>query len=169
MAVLVDSREKFPLLFPASVLWYPTRAARPHYLINIVPETKRMSEGDYAMKGYEDVCLIERKGSLSELSSNLCSKDYKRAHSAFVRLTKACTHPYLLLEETPAGILPTTYKHDRPTPDRVVDAFFREVSELKIPLIFAGRARSPGHRRRLGHMVLKIMIGHVMKKNQNYS
>ena len=166
MTVLVDSRERFPLLFPASVLWYPTRAARPFYIIQILTKVVEMETGDYALKGYEDTCLIERKGAMTELMTNLCSKDYKRSHAALKRLAEATKHPYLMLEETPSGMLPSTYPSNRPTPDRVVDAFIREVYGLKLSLIFVGRSRLPAHRRRLGHLMLKFMIGHAMENRK---
>lgn len=168
LTVLVDSREQFPLLFPATVLWFPTRSSRPFYMIHIATRVERMDTADYALDGYEDTCMIERKGAQSELATNLCSKDYARAHAAFKRLAEETTHPYIVLEETPAGMFPME-RPSRPNPDRVMDAFIREVCTLKIPLIFAGRARSPGHRRKLGHFILKIMLYHAMEKNRPYS
>lgn len=124
-----------------------------------------MPTGDYALKGYEYACIIERKGAMTELSANLCSKDYKRSHAALLRLSEETEHPYLMLEETPAGMLPSHYPSARPTPDRVCDAFLREVCSLKLSLIFVGRARSPGNRRKLGHFMLKIMLGHALSQN----
>lgn len=168
LTVLVDSREQFPLLFPATVLYFPSRGPRPYYLIHIKTKVERMLTGDYALEGYSSTCIIERKGAQSEISANLCSKDYKRSHDAFVRLVQETDHPYIMLEETPAGMFPPE-RPDRPNPDRVVDAFIREVCDLKIPLIFAGRARTPGHRRKLGHFILKIMLYHAMEKNKPYS
>ncbi len=169
LTVLVDSREKFPLLFPASVLWYPTRAARPFYIIHIDQKVVELPAGDYALKGYEHTCIIERKGAMTELMTNLCSKDYARSHAAYQRLVDTTAHPYLMLEETPAGMLPNSYPSTRPVPDRVVDAFLREVCGFKIPLIFAGRARSPGHRRKLGHFMLKIMLGHALQTTVDFA
>lgn len=165
MTVLVDSREKYPLLWPACIVWYPTRASRPFYLIHIDQQVIEMPTGDYALKGYEDTCIIERKGAQSELSTNLCSKDYKRNHAALKRLSEATAHPYLMLEETPAGMLPSSYPSTRPNPDRVVDAFLREVCQFGLSLIFTGHAKSPGNRRKLGHFMLKIMLGHAMDRN----
>ncbi len=168
LTVLVDSREKYPLLFPACVVWYPTRSARPFYIVHVDVKVVEMVTGDYALKGYEDTCIIERKGAMTEISANLCSKDYARSHAAFQRLVNETEHPYLMLEETPAGMLPSNYPSTRPTPDRVVDAFLREVCGFKLPLIFVGRARSPGQRRKLGHFMLKILIGHAMAKNNSH-
>ncbi len=167
LTVLVDSREQFPLLFPATVLYFPSRGLRPYHLIHIKTKVNRMETGDYALEGYKSTCIIERKGSQSELATNMCSKDYMRSHRAFVRLILETDHPYIVLEETPAGLFPAEHAN-RPNPDRVVDAFIREVCDLKIPLIFAGRARSPGHRRKLGHFILKIMLYHAMEKNKPY-
>ncbi len=165
MTVLVDSREKYPVLFPATVLYYPTRAVHPFHIIHITPEVVEMQTGDYALKGYEDTCIIERKGAMTEISANLCSKDYARSHAAFERLAKETKHPYLVLEETPAGMLPSHYPSTRPTPDRVTDAFLREVCEFGLSLIFVGKAKSPGSRRKLGHFLLKVLLGHAMAKN----
>ena len=165
MTVLIDSREKMPVLFPATILYYPTRAARPFHLIHIDQKVVEMRTGDYALKGYEDTCLIERKGAMTEISVNLCSKDYARSHAALKRLAGETRHPYLMLEETPAGMLPSHYPSDRPTPDRVCDAFLREVCGLGLSLIFVGKAKSPGNRRKLGHFMLKILIGHAMTNN----
>ena len=168
LTVLVDSREQFPLLFPATVVWFPTRGRNPCHLMHVTTKVKRMDTADYALEGYEGTCMIERKGAQSELATNLCSKDYKRSHAAFVRLAKETKHPYIVLEETVAGMFPMQCP-SRPNPDRVVDAFIHEVCALKIPLIFAGRARTPGHRRKLGHFMLKIMLHHAMEKNKDFS
>ncbi len=169
MTVLIDKQEQYPVLFPATVLYYPTRAFHPFFLIHIDQKVMRLPTGDYALKGYEDTCIIERKGAQSELSTNLCSQDYKRNHAALKRLSEETKHPYLMLEETPAGLLPNSYPSTRPVPDRVCDAFLREVCEFNLSLIFAGRARSPGQRRKLGHFMLKIMLCHAMAKNSNFT
>ena len=73
LTILVDSREKKPLPFPEhlpllrSDLPALSRSSRTYRLRT---ESLTMATGDYALKGYEKQCLIERKGSLQEVAGN---------------------------------------------------------------------------------------------------
>lgn len=57
-------------------------------------DKKNMYTADYTIEGYEDKLLIERKGSTSELVTNL---NEKRFHDELYRMDKV-DHPYLVLE-----------------------------------------------------------------------
>lgn len=169
VTVFVDTREQYPLLFPQTVRYYPYRSGVTSYLIHVNVEPRKLATGDYALAGATDRALIERKGALGELAKNFLTRDHKRACAALDRLVEACTHPYLMLEETPAGLFPSVPPRwataKSPSPDCVVDAFLREVISRRIQLLFVGRTHGVAHRRKLGHFILKILLAHGLPKD----
>ena len=156
--VLVDDREKYPLLFPSSVTYYPWRDAREGVLVDVEVTSTTLSVGDYMLMN-DRACIIERKGNLQELFHNVMTRDYKRFTSALDRLSEACEFPYLLLEETVAGLL--TVAKDLECPEVVVDSFLREIALRNISLLLVGKTESIGGRTRLGEFALRILLSHL--------
>lgn len=159
VTILVDSREKRPLFFPKSLTWYPDRGGKGHP-VRIETKRKALKTGDYAIRGHENLALIERKAGPSELSNNLLGDDHKRAEAAFARLTTECVHPYLLLACTPAEMYAKSIHYD---PERVMDALCELVNRLNIRLIWAGQTRTQRARYRLGELVTRILMGHAYR------
>lgn len=75
--IIVDTREQIPWEFG-----YHDTAKR------------KLDTGDYSIQGYENILAIERKRSVSELSTNLSEKRFK---DVLTRLSKI-KHPYMVFE-----------------------------------------------------------------------
>jgi ERCC4-type nuclease len=160
ITVLVDSREQHPLLFPESTTWYPYRHIQDPYLIHVETKVKELVSGDYCLEDHDGSCLIERKGSFSELCSNLWSKDYKRAHGALERFSQASDHPYLLLEESVSNMMQGVRYLDTPA-ELIFDAFLCELMDLGIQIIWTGKRASVAATRSVGTMILHVMLNHA--------
>lgn len=137
LTILVDSREKKPLPFPEhlpSLRSDLPALSRSSRTFRLKLEKTTLVTGDYALKGYEAACLIERKGSLAEVAGNCLTADGRRKFTAAMdRLKEACFYPYLLLE---GNLLETmTPSKDLPDPWNAVDALHRILLERNIGLI----------------------------------
>ncbi len=161
VTILVDKQEQFPLLFPGSFIWFPTRNKKPAYRILVDTKVVTLSAGDYALEGFEHTAIVERKGCLSEIVKNIFTRDRARFIRAIVRLRDATSRAYLLLEETPAGLLPSHPTQWQGNPDCCVDELVRLLIQYNLNFLFVGRNRSPGSRRKLGLFVLKLLAGHA--------
>jgi ERCC4-type nuclease len=88
--IIVDTREKTPWLFEddedfAEVVY------------------RKLDQGDYAIEGYEDVCVIERKVGGDELLNNFFSNK-ERIYAEMERL-QPCLCPVIVIEQTLEEIL----------------------------------------------------------------
>lgn len=159
LTVLIDKREKLPILFPASIKFWPDKGLQPE-IIPVKIKEVTMDAGDYALKGHEYACIIERKGSMRELHNNLLTKDWTRCQKAFDRLAGATLNPYLLLEIPSPDFLKVT--KDVPNPERVFDLLTRLSHEFGFRLWFAGNCKHPHTRRALGEQMIRVMLAHAM-------
>lgn len=159
LTVLIDKREKLPITFPASLKFWPDRGLRPVF-IPVSTKKVTMKAGDYALKGFERTCIIERKGSVRELHNNLLTKDWARCKKAFDRLTVETANPYLLMEIPTPDFLRVT--KDVPNPERVFDILARLVRSYHLRLWFAGNCKHPRTRRALGEQMIRVMLAHAM-------
>lgn len=157
VTVQIDRRENYPLPFPSTIKWYPNRGSKPR-LIQVETEVKTLPTGDYLLKGYDDVSIFEKKGSIAEVAQNMLTKDYSRASSAFQRLIEACEFPYLLLN-CPVESLwePTQWV---PEPARAFQALTQMAAERRLPILMFD-ARSVNAQRRLGEVVLTYLLTHA--------
>ena len=165
VTVLIDKREKRPLIFPSSLRWYPVRGGVSK---NVIVKTKVevMESGDYCLCGSERACLIERKASIGELSNNLFSDDFTRASSAFARFAAASDNPYLLLECTASELQRVTRWTKQP--DRVMDALTALMARLKLRLLLCGACKTAKQKRVVGELVLRLMLAHSYPQEENY-
>lgn len=125
-----------------------------------------MSEGDYGLKGQETDCLIERKGSLSELAGNMLGNDWSRAMDAFKRFSDATANPYLMIECSSADLLrKTRWIHE---PARVTDALLALVEKLGLKLLLVGNCTSAQQKRNVGELMLRLMLAHAYQKEEDY-
>jgi ERCC4-type nuclease len=160
LTVLIDSREKTPLLFPNMLEFWPDKGTRPKTL-RVKSKVLKLDAGDYQLEGYEDCSIFERKGSLRELHNNFLTSDFPRFKEAIERLSSACLYPYLLLDIRPADMVrPTT---DVPNPARVFDELCRCIHHYGLRLFYAGKPTSPTARRCIGSQVLRLMLGHALQ------
>lgn len=101
LRVIVDTREKCPILFPAMF----ELVTCPDRIIPIPVTTGRraLTAGDYTLEidgvSYADIVCAERKGSVQELAKNLLDPtDSARQSRSLSRLSTSCRHPTLLVE-----------------------------------------------------------------------
>jgi hypothetical protein len=116
---------------------------------------RRLRTGDYALEGYEGVCLIERKFDMREISKNLMTKDRKRFLGTLDRLRDECTHPILMLEGSPITVQRETTYTDHPFV--VVDSLQRECRIRGIELMLIP-GYTPVMRRAAGEWVVRTLI-----------
>lgn len=167
VTVLVDTREKKPLLFPSHLKILPLvealkRRSTPQIVtVNVCPH--RMVIGDYAVKQYEHLVTVERKGSIGELMHNASGGDRARFLKAIERL-KVIKHPILFLDCLPTSVFnPPPSLADR-DPMMAVDVILGLAAHLNLHLIWGGRTTtSPRVRRRLGEIILRSML-HAIDK-----
>lgn len=157
LTVVVDSREKQPLVFPSRMEWTDTRWRR--HLLDIETETRTVDAGDYYIDGYEDIIRIERKGSISEVRNNLIGADKRRALSALGRFQKSCKYPYLYIDESLIGF--NRKSQYVQFPDGVQDFLFRELAARGISLLWLPDQSSMLGKRLIGETLLRIMWAHI--------
>lgn len=157
VTVLVDSREKLPLIFPENVRVAARRDRTPQ-LIRVTTQSERLETGDYTLRGTASRVIVERKGSFGELSQNLMTKDRARAFAALTRLAAETTNPYLLLDMGgPHLWTPNEYCGDT---GLVFDELFRVLGTLRIRPLFWGFPQTLGGRRAAGELALRLLIYH---------
>ena len=144
---------------------------RKEATIRIHSVNHKMDTGDYALQGYENVVLIERKGSLSEIAGYCLTKDGRRRFiSQIDRLKESASVPYVLLEGTPQDLKkPTVYV---PKPHLALDAFQRILMEREVPLLLLP-STTLSARRGMGEWVARLLINgaltHGMEDNDTGS
>jgi hypothetical protein len=171
LTVVVDSREKIPILFPATLTWCPDRSAKTQEII-VKTRTDKLFAGDYCLEfpegTYHDrTCTVERKGSASEIYNNLFTKDWDRCSRAFRRLSqiRSSVNPwssshYLLVEPSLAKI--RKWEQDNSMPDGIMlDRLAHVASLFDLHLWMAPGYSMPAARRRLGELMIRLMLGHI--------
>lgn len=162
LTVYVDTREKYPLLFPATIQYWPKRLAAKPTTIVLRPTKRRLDTGDYLLARWPTTCIVERKASSSELWGNLMTSDFPRAEAALTRLAEGCTHPILLLDMSPTEALRRSEYCMEPA--RALDQLYRMVISMGIHLLWAGNCRANGPRRALGEQAVRLMLAAAMKE-----
>lgn len=164
ITVQIDTRERYPLFFPANIrIKDPDR---PHriLIIPVLTERVKLDIGDYRLKEYPNCCVIERKGSQLELFKNLYNpRDQLRTAKALRRLSSV-EYPYLLLEVTPTGLLrkrtlPFTFD-----PEALVHRLSLIIAKYGLNVIWAGKSHSPSARRDLGLTLVHLMLGYALRE-----
>ena len=117
---------------------------------------QKLPTGDYVLSGSESECIIERKGSLLEISKNLFDrKDRQRFIRELVRLKEETSHPVLVLEGSPAQLLES---HEGSI---AVDALIRLLQEYGVELLLLPSGITK-HRRALGEWVARLLINRTL-------
>jgi len=161
VTVQVDTREKYPILFPASLrVWRGDTA----HVVEIDVERTCLATGDYRLKEAPDVCIVERKGSPWELAKNLLdAKDHTRQMRAFGRLVEECDHPYLLVEATPGDF----FNGSPPgvDPDNLLQRLFGLVGSLgRLSMLVVPKTNSSATRRSTGRLVANLLVSLAMRE-----
>lgn len=151
ITILQDKREKTPLIFPKTL-------PRERKSIFIDIEKATLPTGDYALKGHEKTCLIERKGSLDELCA--CTMGAKNANflgtdGQLDRLAASCDIPILLIERSLKHLTtPTRYAKNPPA---ILDSVMSQCLRRGIAL-YVVPGGSVQHRRLLGEFVARLLV-----------
>ncbi len=156
LIVEVDTRERDPFLFPGTVeLWVNDRPR----IVSVETVRTKLDAGDYRLAEARDQCVIERKGSLREVWSNLFSKDSSRQLRAFGRLAHSSRSPYLFLQVAPAEWLtPTAYV---PSPQRLLARLSRCLDRFGLSLCQVSPSNAAASLRVAGTLALILMAGHA--------
>jgi hypothetical protein len=162
LTILQDSREQTPLVFPDHIKVHLRRSKTPT-LIKITTEVDTLPAGDYTIKGFDNVVLVETKRSARELRDNLLTADYQRASHAFERLQSA-KHPFLVCEFGQSELLSEADFGGQ----AVADALAFIVAEHGLSLWFAGPRSGALVRRRTAECVLRLMIACVELEYPNF-
>lgn len=154
--VIIDSREQKKLIFPATIVCPRTEAGtRDEVDLHIITtKVEALPEGDYCLDSRREGVIVERKNGYLELIKNASARDRRRQEGSFARLSRACSYPCLLLEDTP-------FPDERGDPKalRALHVLFDWITEYHISLLWFGpRQRSEQARNRLGEYILRIML-----------
>lgn len=172
--IIQDSNEHKPLIFPKTLVTLndtvlptsnsPSRVVRLHLEIERLGKAhKEVQRGDYYLKGYQDRCIVEKKGNLDEIANNLLKP---RARRNFINeldyLADKCLWPVILLEGTPAKYMTPTGRNN--VPEVALASLMRLCLERKIWLHFVpkGDARS---RALAGEWAAQILIAGAVTSN----
>lgn len=154
ITVLVDTREKRPLVFPDRIAVCDMGKTR---WITVHTKKECLPAGDYAIQEAPGLCGVERKGSARELWNNLIGSDAERQSRAFWNLSRAVEHPYLLVHTSAADLL-TSSEHV-PEPEWFIDRLMRAVSRFGFSLLLVPNGSSPAAKRIAGTLVAHLFVG----------
>ena len=164
ITIQIDTREQFPLLFPAII-----QIGHPELTYKMIPiavkhERIKLDCGDYRLKEYPAECIVERKASQLEIWKNLNdSHDRIRQAKAFRKLIASCTHPVLLIEASPQELFGKD-PHIK-NPELVAHRLSLAIAKYGFHVIFLPwKSRSAATRRKAGTLLLHLMMGYVLQK-----
>ena len=133
LTVLIDKDEKKKVQFPTAFQWWTRdRCLRRMRLKTSVVKLKT---ADYALRGYEDIVLVERKGTWPEINHNLLSTDRRRFVNVMDRMATETLHPTFLIEMARSDAfraVPGYLLEPRCT----LDYFFREAIRRRIHVLW---------------------------------
>lgn len=163
LIVEVDTREKYPVLFPATIKISNkfTQYKNIVYPIDVVHT--RLFYGDYRLAEYPTYCVIERKASRQELVKNLFDPaDSLRCTRAFTRLADNCSNPYILIETSLSEFF-TDKNNDGIDSDSLLHRLYLQAAYHNLGILWAPRA---SNRRQLGGNLLHLMVAHAVVQGQ---
>lgn len=154
--ILVDEREKKPLTFPEYIVCLNPGKDPCHQTgttVRLITQKRTMKTGDYKIDGHP--ALLERKGSISEISQNLLTSEGRR------RFTECCRR---LRDESPCPavmleglvIMPEVIA-GKPHPGLAIDALLRILNEYRIQLLVLPTSTA-GQRRAAGEWTARWLI-----------
>ncbi len=169
VTVLIDSREQRPLLFPDTLaVWRNDGCGPVPTFLEVETDKRALKSGDYCLAGSEDLAVVERKLGITEMVGNVLTADRTRFLRAINRFAESCKYPYLLIEQMPPVWWSTHGNGDRCVQVcQAVDLFLQQVAVHNLRLLWGNVSRSmaPARRRRMGELVLRILLAH--RENQN--
>ena len=157
ITVEVDTREQCPFLFPATVQVYLGWTPK---IVHVKTTRVKLPFGDYRLKHAKNACVIERKGCVSELSTNLLdARDSVRQAAAFKKLCDGCLNPVVWVEARLRDFLtPTKYVR---RPQKVLECLMKAAKQYNFQLVFAHRTPSEASRRTSGELAIHMMLAYA--------
>jgi ERCC4-type nuclease len=164
ITVEVDSRERLPIKFPATIKIIHPERPMERLLVKVQTAVATLPFGDYRLAEYPNCCVIERKAGQRELLKNLFNPtDAVRQAKSFRKLSQ-CEFPYVLVELSPEQIL--KYTEHVPDPEALMH---------KLSLVFAKygfhvlwmpwrNRTSTYERRQLGVFLVHLMLSCALLK-----
>ena len=167
ITVQIDTREKYPLPFPANIRISDPDVAYHTKIIPVKVEKIKLDIGDYRLKEFPDDCVIERKGSPLEIFKNLFNaRDSIRSAKAFRKLSTV-QYPYLLLEMSPANLMSASSIEAVSgiyDPETVMHRLSLVISKYGLNVVWAPKSSSTKSRRSLGLILLHLMLGYGLRE-----
>ena len=149
VTVLIDSREKKPLTFPAHMVVLDRKALPTAGR----SRTVTMKTGDYRLVGGSSA--IERKGSFEEIAGNCLTLDGRRRFmDCCRRLRGECKTACLLFEGAIGGF---EVRAGLPHPGVATDALLDIIGEHGLPLMLLPLSTT-GQRRAAGEWALRWLL-----------
>lgn len=153
LVILVDKREKNPLVFPSTML---VSTGWTRHLFKVITKPQTLKTGDYAVEGFEDICLVERKGSMEELQSNFFGqRDSWRFRRCLERLRDSTKHPVLLFDIALASAFRATEFSKNPSD--VLDAALRACIRYNVTPLWLTPPVAAAWASRTGEFVARMM------------
>lgn len=161
VTVLIDSREKKPLTFPAHLVVLD-RARLPtagrSRTITVRTQSQTMKTGDYRLVGGSSA--IERKGSFEEIAGNCLTVDGRRRFIDCCRRLRAECSDACLLFEGQVGAFEV--RGGLPHPGVATDALLDIIGVFGLPLILMP-LNTVAQRRAAGEWALRWLISREQK------
>jgi ERCC4-type nuclease len=155
--IVRDLREKDKAIFPKTLEWKDDRGNEKVLKIKVTDET--LTTGDYVLRGYESVAMIERKGSIQEIRDNLYTADRARFRRCIARLVEECKYPYFLIT-VPLNKLTDPHYGDQ-SYGEVLDATMRWVHRHRLRLLWLPFEETNDKRRKVGELILRVLWNHA--------
>jgi len=164
ITVQIDTREQIPMLFPSMINIGHPELTFKMLPIEVIVQRVKLDFGDYRLAEYPDVCVIERKASQLEIYKNMTeSLDRIRQAKAFRKLAAGCRYPYILVEASPAELLSSNPRVKQP--ELVCHRFALAIAKYDLRALFIPwKSRSPVVRRKIGTLMLHLMLGCALKE-----
>jgi hypothetical protein len=167
LTVKIDTREKIKLVFPKRIHIFKNIKSRTPELVEIKTQLVTLPQGDYTIAGYESLVGIERKGSVTEVMTNLMSTDRIRALSAYGRFAKAVKHPILLLDFNVNSFFPTLANPANILYYQTYQELCQVSTSLGIEMWHTGTHNTPKSRLTLGYAILYKLISYITQTKEN--
>ncbi len=154
--ILVDEREKKPFTFPEHIVCLdPSRdpCRQSGITVRIRTQKRTLKTGDYQIDG--NPAVVERKGSIDEITQNLLTPDGRRRFAECCRRLRDGTPRPLLLLEGLVGM--PEPKAGKPHPGLAIDALMRILQEYAIGLMVLPTSTA-GQRRAAGEWAARWLI-----------
>lgn len=157
LTVIRDTSEINPLKFPETIQWWDSDSVPHLFRVHVVRES--LFTGDYAFKGRlqkardgRTVALVERKGAMTELWTNLFTDDWRRFSNCLDRMRDEAVRRLLFLDLRPETLIMTT--RYVPEPRKVLDKLFRECVRRDIETMLV----PPSNSTRSGELVVRWLL-----------